>query len=284
MPTTADPAMSLGYFFGDKIFRRCHKCPVIDFVKSLIIRWLASVGYEFVRIKPKQDVAPINAFGLVVEDCIRRKQESSGDNRFNFIQIGANDGVQGDPLRPFLARDDTWFGVFVEPNPAMLEKLRRLYQGRSSLQYEQCMIGNHEETATLFVPVSDGFESLFSSSDKGTVVKAVSKFGKEISEIKVPCITLKTLFDRHNVTDLDLLQIDVEGHDGDLVEQLLQTRVRPTIIQFEHAMMWVRQYSTICEELSKEGYLLLPVEGDTIATKNMNLKKHYAVIPKTLEK
>jgi FkbM family methyltransferase len=200
------------------------------------------------------------------------------------VQIGANDGVQGDPIRPFLARDETWFGVFVEPNPAMADKLRRLYPGRPSLEIEQCIIGDNEGVATLYIPVSDGFESLFSSSDKGTVVKAVSKYGKEINEIQVNCITLKTLFDRHNVTELDLLQIDVEGHDGDVMEQLLKTSIRPMIIQFEHIMLGVGQYTRICDGLSKEGYLLLSVEGDTIATRNMNLRKQYEAIPKTLQK
>jgi len=44
----------------------------------------------------------------------------------NFIQVGANDGITNDPLRPYIAEGD-FQGIMVEPTVGMYAKLSRLY-------------------------------------------------------------------------------------------------------------------------------------------------------------
>ena len=42
-----------------------------------------------------------------------------------FLQIGAYDGVAGDPLRPIILDDERWSGVLVEPQPSAFERLKQ---------------------------------------------------------------------------------------------------------------------------------------------------------------
>jgi hypothetical protein len=48
------------------------------------------------------------------------------NRKVNFLQIGANDGLRGDPIRRFIIRDD-WNGIFVEPLPIVVKMLKDNY-------------------------------------------------------------------------------------------------------------------------------------------------------------
>ena len=41
------------------------------------------------------------------------------------------------------------------------------------------------------------------------------------SKVSIPCITLQTLFNKYNVTEVDYFKVDAEGHDDVILEQLL---------------------------------------------------------------
>jgi hypothetical protein len=45
-----------------------------------------------------------------------------------FIQVGANDGIFGDPLREHILAHK-WRGVLVEPQPEIFEQLKANYAG-----------------------------------------------------------------------------------------------------------------------------------------------------------
>jgi hypothetical protein len=49
-----------------------------------------------------------------------------GDD-ISFIQIGACDGMTGDPLRACILSNPRWEGVVVEPNPVVFEELKKNY-------------------------------------------------------------------------------------------------------------------------------------------------------------
>jgi FkbM family methyltransferase len=62
---------------------------------------------------------------------------------------------------------------------------------------------------------------------------------KHFKKIIVPCLTLKSLFNKHNVTSIDYLKIDVEGFENILLLQLLNLMKKNKIcvnkeIKFEY--------------------------------------------------
>lgn len=52
--------------------------------------------------------------------------EHVGDDVF-FIQIGACDGITGDPLRTCIMANPNWTGVMIEPNPVVYDELKKNY-------------------------------------------------------------------------------------------------------------------------------------------------------------
>jgi FkbM family methyltransferase len=69
------------------------------------------------------------------------------------IQIGANDGVQNDPLREFLKRPGNYTAILVEPLPYYASRLRELYAGRPDITIVEAAIGAEAGTRRLyFIP------------------------------------------------------------------------------------------------------------------------------------
>ena len=60
---------------------------------------------------------------MTITDAI---MEHVGDDAF-FIQIGACDGITGDPLRTCIMANPNWTGVMVEPNPVVYDELKKNY-------------------------------------------------------------------------------------------------------------------------------------------------------------
>ena len=55
-------------------------------------------------------------------------------DKVRFIQVGANDGVFGDPLREFI-KSFGWEGILVEPQPDVFHHLLDNYDGFSNLVF-----------------------------------------------------------------------------------------------------------------------------------------------------
>jgi hypothetical protein len=58
--------------------------------------------------------------------------DKNDPSEFTFIQIGAFDGVECDPIRKYLIRFD-WKGIMLEPQPVPFEKLKNRYIDRPRL-------------------------------------------------------------------------------------------------------------------------------------------------------
>jgi hypothetical protein len=87
-------------------------------MKQMIRSFLNRIGYDIVRfpdpVSPKIDV-----LDLVL------KHVASLTPDFFFIQIGANNGMTGDPIRKYILKYH-WRGILVEPQPD-------IFQGRGVL-------------------------------------------------------------------------------------------------------------------------------------------------------
>ena len=70
------------------------------------------------------------------------------------LQVGANDGVSGDPLYSTI-RENAWVGLFVEPVPSVFERLRENYADQPGLAFENAAIAEADGEATIYT-VADG--------------------------------------------------------------------------------------------------------------------------------
>jgi len=143
---------------------------------------------------------------------------------FNFIDIGTADFRYTEA-----APDET--GIYVEPLKYYLDKIPDC----ANCVKENVAISSPAGTVSIFyVPEELIYKHKLPHWIKGcnsinnyhpTVVNRLQKNNLDVDSIikklEVPCITLADLFKKHNVTHVQKLKIDTEGHDCHIVMQLV---------------------------------------------------------------
>jgi FkbM family methyltransferase len=191
---------------------------------------------------------------------------------FFFVQIGANDGVLCDQIHPFITRFQL-AGLAVEPIPDLFEALQRTYRNYPRVKPVNVALHRTATRATIYR--ADPADTSLPSSTRGT-----ASFDREhlrhfnipdasILPVEVPCITLHQLLDQHAVRHVDLLQIDTEGYDIEIVKMIDFSRVKPSVIRFEHGLpdeivSW-DDLQSILRYLHGHGYLFMLEPYDVIA-------------------
>lgn len=66
------------------------------------------------------------------------------------LKIGANDGISGNFLYPLLMKSCNWNGIFVEPSPGPLERLRLNYKDNNKVKIIEGLIGSKFEKKDFF--------------------------------------------------------------------------------------------------------------------------------------
>jgi FkbM family methyltransferase len=233
-------------------------------VKSLIKKLARLLGYDIVRHAEAPE-RPIDVLSLVVETRLPNRPH------FNFVQIGANDGISGDPIR-HIVRRHRLPGVFVEPLPDLFEQLRGNYADLDSVHYERCAIGEQDGESTLYRvrpdPALPAWLQGLASFNRDHITSArfgVTGVEKYVEDVRVPVLTLPSLLRKHGIGELGLLQVDVEGYDCRLVQAALKAGVRPAIINYEHIHAQPTEQAACKHALAEAGYRFVDVGRDTLA-------------------
>jgi len=188
------------------------------------------------------------------------------------LQIGANDGVSGDPLAAWFDRTQ-WSGVLVEPIPHLAASLAKRHAMRENIHIERSAIGETDGEARIFriadSPGAPGWYQQLASFDQSVLLKhrgAIPEIDSLVVEERVPVISVKTLLARYALSRIDLLVIDTEGYDFRILRQFDLNSVRPTLILFEHQHLGAAEKSDAYSLLRQSGYSWREVhEGDTLA-------------------
>lgn len=198
-----------------------------------------------------------------------------------FVQVGSNDGVQGDPIFPLVSHRPGWRGLLIEPVPALFARLqknyRRLPSARRRFAFENLAIAEKAGTRDFF-HVSDrarnalGDELPFwydqlGSFDRDHILKHLDgRLEPFIVARKVECATLSCVLARNHVETIDLLHIDAEGYDHEVLLQLDWKRWRPRAILFEYVHLTEQTRQECVDLLKTQGYRLAIVDYDILAT------------------
>jgi FkbM family methyltransferase len=142
-----------------------------------------------------------------------------------YIDVGAGHPVHDNASYYFYLRG--WRGITVEPNPH-LALLARAVRPRDA-QYEGLIAA--EAGIRDFHLVHD-FHGL-STAVAEHAAKALSEFDKSSEMLRVPAVTLAELCERHDVTAIDFLKVDVEGLEGDVLRGNNWERFRPKVVVVE---------------------------------------------------
>jgi FkbM family methyltransferase len=194
------------------------------------------------------------------------------------VQIGANDGTAGDPLFHAFSRT-RWSGLLVEPVPHLYEALVAQYRDRPAVQVERAAVSTHDGEAALFrlrrVPgkTPEWFDQL-ATLNREVLLKhrsAIPEMESLLIEERVRTVRLDTLLARHNVSRIDLLVIDTEGHDYEILRALDFIRFRPVLLMFEHQHLSASDKAGAVALLEDHGYCWRETpEGDAIAWRKLS--------------
>jgi FkbM family methyltransferase len=182
-----------------------------------------------------------------------------------FVEIGAHDGDEGNVLRPFVV-EGGWSGLMVEPVPYVFERLRRNYEGLDRVAVENAAIAESDGVLPFFHLAEARGAELEALPDWYSKVGSFSReivlghrneipdVERRIVSTEVPCLTLGSLCEKHDVGRIDLLLVDAEGHDREIVEQLDLDERRPRILVYEHIHLPAAERRELRAWLEDGGY------------------------------
>jgi FkbM family methyltransferase len=182
------------------------------------------------------------------------------NNRENvfFIQIGANDGKTYDPIYDLVIKNN-WSGILYEPGDNAYQELIKNYNNNNNnnLIFEKKAVSNYDGKGILFCGTTNMHFTL-------NYEKAKSMFDVEPKSLNVEIVSPKTIINQFNINKIDLLLIDVLGHEFEIIKAFPFEKIKPEIIRFEYVNMKV-EYAI--EYLESKGYVCYfdRIEGDIVA-------------------
>lgn len=189
-----------------------------------------------------------------------------------FIQIGANDGSWGDPLRPFVL-PRRWAGLVVEPQPEVFDRLRARYRRQQRVAPVCAAIAPEDGTRPLYYLAPSNEPDLppwydqLASFDRDHLLKHRRYLADIESRIRcrdVTCLRFDTLLAENGVHHFDLLHVDAEGYDQEILRLADLDRHRPAIVLFEHRHMSDADFVQCQTMLQTAGYRLFRDSDDTL--------------------
>jgi FkbM family methyltransferase len=241
-------------------------------LKPLIRSGLRRLGYTIQRLPtPAYDAqfALQVDFGYVLAHYLATRDDT---RPFSFLQVGANDGVTGDPLHEHV-RLGGWHVILVEPQPTQFRRLVENYAGAQHLTFVNAAISDRAGQRQLYViqdetgaPIETlGILASFREAPLLAFHRRMESHypGSRVGSVEVECTTFADVL--ADTSYLDLLSIDVEGWDVALLQLFDFGRIRPPIVRFEHRHVAVGELDDAVELLAAHGYRMVREEYDMTA-------------------
>lgn len=240
-------------------------------MKTLIKNLIEKTGYSIVNARVLRHS---QSQKLITRDDFFNLYFSKVPKDFFFVQIGANDGVDSDPLYQYVVKHNL-SGVAVEPQPEVFKLLEKTYAGYP-VKCINVAIG-HEKVMPFYCVDSDKLllkPSLTGlASFRRDVLRKNLNSKKKIPRGANPDDYIKTMnikivsFEEltKDVKKIDFLQIDCEGYDFEILKMVDFNKFSPSIINFESGHLSEKKE---CEAmLTKLGYQFFNYGDDTCAYK-----------------
>ena len=205
-------------------------------IDETILKLRSFVGAVISRIKARllRSLGPGRRLSLELGEIFDLQSD------LRVVQIGANDGIQSDPLRQFFQTPSSYSAKLVEPIAYYCDKLRSLYGGRRDIEVLNLSVGSKTGSLELFhisPPVAyrmngEGPANNWAlgqgSSNRATVVywiyknawrgeaysKQIPNYIAAIEKISVPMVPTRELIDTPKKT---LLVVDVQGMEAEII-------------------------------------------------------------------
>ena len=185
----------------------------------------------------------------------------------SIIQIGANDGNRFDDLN-LLIKKYKIKSILVEPISENFEQLKKNYNNIQNIKFENSAISVNNEISYLYKVKPEYLDRY------GEHIKGISSFKKQhlidhgvkkfhIEKQKINSISIKELLNKHKIENFDLLFLDVEGYDGNIVNDFLDESLLKPYIIFEFIHIDNEIFKILINKLIQKKYNLFNI-GENI--------------------
>lgn len=202
-----------------------------------------------------------------------------------FVIVGAMDGVSHDKLFPHAFKNKHWNGLLIEPVKDYFGQLKENYEHRENLIFENVAItdtpGEKEIYTVNRSAISAGevpfwCNGISTFNPDGPTISKEGIQDKVSTEI-VKCCTFKDIVNKHQLETIDILQIDVEGFDYEVFQQIWKCGFRPKLINIEIVQMSEEQKNSL-QTLLQTNYYQIEIQGDDLVA--VSLKPSTIILPK----
>ena len=202
-----------------------------------------------------------------------------------FLNLGANDGVTNDPIYDFIEPFQLK-GIAVEPIAASYQKLCENYSKSDGVTLERAAIYEGKKLPIYRLPddillkypvltqaigmdrqtLVNGLENFRCGNVDPTVYKKIDRHALAgvdsiadllIVDESITFMTFEELMIKHNVQQIDFLDLDIEGYDFDVFMAIDLCRWKPKVIGIETAYFTGDQHSALMVKLKTAGYKFL---------------------------
>lgn len=182
-------------------------------------------------------------------------------NKKTFVEIGACDF---DTCLPLLKQG--WRGVFVEAVPEIAQSLNEQTKGYAFSEVINKVITTYDGVIDFAIADGDdwvrGISHVMSENHTGTKLLTISEnkdFLKRV--VSLPCLTLDSLIEQKNISEIDFLKLDIEGHEADVL-YAYSWSIKPSFIKLEHYHIDDVKMRTFLESM---GYIVYVESRDIYA-------------------
>lgn len=192
----------------------------------------------------------------------------------HFFQVGSHIGnTQNDHIYSTNVQDKHM--ILIEPVPFLFEQLKQNYLDKSlmnDIEFLNIAVSNVDSEITLYVPSVKNDFSRFPSwaSQLASCIEGHIQnhcLGMKVDKIAVPCFRLNTLIQQRNITHIEYLLVDTEGHDYDILMDLDFNLCKPIHIIFENKHMdgicqRGKKYNDLIKRFIEYGYKIISEDGE----------------------
>lgn len=220
---------------------------------------------------------------------------ASHEGPVRFLQVGAMDGVSFDPIHRHVCRHG-WSGILVEPLPDMQARLQENYAGIPGLAFAPVALADASGTVAMQrvraqavggdgLPAwADGIASLAPERNAlgGRKIDEAQHrwLRRETETVSVEALSFADFSRRYAVERLDVLQIDVEGYDWRILQQIDLARHAPKCIHMEIVCLPPEEIAEAISHLRGAGYACYAMEDaeNLLALRRDFGARHFGVL------
>lgn len=238
---------------------------------------LRDLGLRVVRALPGLRPAARRVYAALpgrLQDTPTRRiaRYFAGAATVSFVQVGAYDGLAGDPIRPLVLARPGWRGVLVEPQPDALAALRETYAPAAGrLHFVEAALAARPGTRTLYAPGGEGrrgaalpdwaFEVASLDPEH---VRRYFPDGPVVGRT-VRAAVFAEVARAMPGGIVDLVVVDAEGHERPIIESIDLDGHRVRFLMYEHRHLAPGDGAALERRLRGAGFALKAFGRDTIA-------------------